>query len=35
MTRDYKDTGLTIEYTVPIELVIEEAEVDDNWPAES
>ncbi|KCZ49098.1 MULTISPECIES: sensor histidine kinase [unclassified Hyphomonas] len=35
VTRDYKDTGLTIEYTVPIELVIEEAEVDDNWPAES
>lgn len=32
--REYRDSGLTIEYTVPIGLVVDEVEQDDNWPAE-
>ena len=31
VTRDYRDTGLVIEYVVPIDLVINETEQDENW----
>lgn len=32
--REYRDSGLTIEYVVPIDLVIQEIERNDNWPAQ-
>ena len=31
VTRDYRDTGLVIEYVVPIDLVINETEQDESW----
>ena len=32
VTREYRDTGLTIEYVVPVELVVEDAETDHDRP---
>ena len=31
--RTYRDTGLTIEYIVPVEIIIDDGDQDENWLA--